>query len=305
LFFSGSDFLNPVGVMNSRNFRYGLAMLLVSGVVDARTLIFDSSSDSAQRSAPVQEPAREQAETYGLQESQPIVASGLPVAPATPAMSANSELYFMLEQLQTEVSSLRGLVEEQAFQIQQMKESDKSRYQDLDDRLLELNRRIDAGGASGASSSAPAYVAPSVVPVSDAGAVAPAVSVSAEPTEEQKREYQKAYALIAEKKFDEAIDRFHAYIEKYPEGELTGNAYYWLGEVYLVYPKLEQAKQAFMIVVRSFKGHRKESDALFKLGAVFDQLQDAASSETYLNEVQARFPDSTAAKLAKSYKMNR
>lgn len=299
--------------MNSRNFRFGLAMLLVSGVVDARTLVFESSSGSSQRSGSVQQPdVTGQAETYGMQDSQPIVASSLPAAPATPAMSANSELFFMLEQLQTEVSSLRGLVEEQAFQIQQMKESDKSRYQDLDNRLLELTRKLEAGGASsGASASAPAYVPPSVVPVSDTAAVdasvvpMPPAAANAEPSEEQKREYQKAYSLIAEKKFDEAIDRFHAYIEKYPEGELTGNAYYWLGEVYLVYPKLEQAKQAFLIVVRSFKGHRKESDALFKLAAVFDQLQDPVSSEKYLNEVQARFPDSTAAKLAKSYKINR
>jgi tol-pal system protein YbgF len=296
--------------MNFRNFRYVAAMCLVSCVVDARTLVFESSSGSPQRPATEQSSVGEQAQTYGLQEDQPIVASSLPVAPTAPAMSANSELYFMLEQLQTEVSSLRGLVEEQAFQIQQLKENDKSRYQDLDSRLLELTRKIEAGAAASGGGSTSAYSPPSVVPAADSGTGDSGLEqsssvVQAEPTEEQKREYQKAYSLIAEKKFDEAIDRFHAYIEKYPEGELTGNAYYWLGEVYLVYPKLEQAKQAFMIVVRSFKGHRKEPDALFKLGAVFDQLQDATSSEKYLSEVQARFPDSTAAKLAKSYKIKR
>lgn len=298
--------------MNSRNFRFVLAIWLVSSVVDARTLIFDSSSGSSQRPTAVQPSSvGEQAETYGMQSDQPIVASSLPVAPAAPGMSANSELFFMLEQLQTEVSSLRGLVEEQAFQIQQLKENDKSRYQDLDNRLLELTRRIESAGAASTGSSVSTYTPPSIVPAADANSAdadagqSSSAAVYGEPSEEQKREYQKAYSLIAEKKFDEAIDRFHAYIEKYPEGELTGNAYYWLGEVYLVYPKLEQAKQAFMIVVRSFKGHRKESDALFKLGAVFDQLQDPVSSEEYLSEVQARFPDSTAAKLAKSYKIKR
>jgi TolA-binding protein len=41
------------------------------------------------------------------------------------------------------------------------------------------------------------------------------------------------------------------------------------------------------------------------LGVSYDRLQNPAKSEQYLNEVQLKFPESTAAKLAKSYKINR
>ena len=35
---------------------------------------------------------------------------------------------------------------------------------------------------------------------------------------------------------EKAVDAFHAFINQYPESDLTPNAYYWLGEVYLVIP---------------------------------------------------------------------
>jgi len=125
------------------------------------------------------------------------------------------------------------------------------------------------------------------------------------PTVDQKREYQQAYDLIKNKNFEEAIKSLLLFIEHYPEGDLAGNAYYWLGEVYLVLPQLEEAKQAFSVVVSAFPMHRKAADALFKLGVSYDRLQDPARAEKYLNEVQLKFPKSTAAKIAKRYKINR
>lgn len=220
--------------------------------------------------------------------------------------SANSELFFMLDQLQQEVRMLRGLVEEQAYQIQLLQQSGKSRYKDLDGRILNLSKQF------GAIKDASAAVVP-VVPQGkkiDAGVDSSTSSLdeaisTAAPTLEQKKAYQSAYAFIKEKQFEQAIDAMHQFIDKYPEGELAGNAYYWLGEVYLVLPQLEQARQAFTIVIKSFPNHRKVADALFKLGVTYDRMQDPAQSEQYLNQVQASYPESTAAKLAKSYKINR
>ena len=252
------------------------------------------------------------------------------------ASSPNSELFFMIEQLQQELGQVRSLVEEQANQIHHLKRNAKSRYLDLDSRVLNLSKKLNskipakvssatrAGSPAAPLSSASAVVSdiapsiapsvvsailPAVVPVvsggTDSAMVAKPPVVAAEPTQEQKQAYQAAYALIKAKKYEEAVEAFHSFIEKFPEGNLTGNAYYWLGEVYLVLPQLEQAKQSFSIVVSAYPGHGKVADALFKLGVSYDRLQDPAKSEIYLNEVQKKFPKSTAAKLAKSYKINR
>jgi len=227
--------------------------------------------------------------------------------------SANSELFFMLEQLQQEVRYLRGMLEEQSNQIHRLKLNGKNRYRDIDSRVLDLSKKLSdvssVGSVSAIGSSLSAPVVP-VVSVGEVKAVATTESKASQtssslPSEAQKREYQQAYSLIKDKNFEEAIKSLHLFIERYPEGDLAGNAYYWLGEVYLVLPRLEQAKQAFSVVVSAFPLHRKAPDALFKLGVSYDRLQDPAKSERYLKEVQLKFPESTAAKLARSYNINR
>jgi tol-pal system protein YbgF len=230
----------------------------------------------------------------------------------------------MLEQLQQEVRYLRGMLEEQGNQIHRIKLNGKNRYRDIDSRVLDLSKKLS--GASSLESVSPigSSLSTPVVPVASIGVddlgaegqglnnvkvIAASAKVpqasSPLPSEAQKREYQQAYGLIKDKNFEGAIKSLHLFIEHYPDGDLAGNAYYWLGEVYLVLPQLEQAKQAFSVVVSAFPRHRKAPDALFKLGVSYDRLQDPAKSEQYLNEVQLKFPESTAAKLAKSYKINR
>ncbi len=54
-------------------------------------------------------------------------------------------LYNMVESLQREVQTLRGLVEEQTYQIRQMENEQRDRYLDVDSRLSELNRRMQVG----------------------------------------------------------------------------------------------------------------------------------------------------------------
>jgi tol-pal system protein YbgF len=279
---------------------------IFSSAIGAKTLIFQSNDANLQS-----EPASAEA---GNNASVQIVSP-----PATAAVSSiNSELFFLVEQLKQEVMMLRGLVEEQDYEIRQMQKLSKERYRDMDQRLQDLAKKvanadnIQAAPAPSQSSASAAVAASAnvVVPVAGVGEVVPVqppvASVGvAEQTEEQKVAYQSAYNYVRDKNFPEAIDALHAYVEKYPEGDLTGNAFYWLGEVYLVLPKLEQAKQAFSIVVKTFPGHRKLPDAIYKLAVTLDRLQDPAGAEQYLKQVQQQFPNSTAAKLAGNYTISR
>ncbi len=273
-------------------------LLLFSLHSPAKTLIFQSQPEPSpeRESAPTELEPAQQSTTYSTSRNDSSVSA-----------SAASELLFMIEQLQQEVRVLRGLVEEQAYQLRSLQESSKARYRDLDSRVMELTKSREAVSVPrvGTSASATAVVVPAADTPAGSNRKAPAETNGTVPTEEQKLAYQEAYQLIKERKFEQAVDALHAFIDKYPDGELSGNAYYWLGEVYLVIPKLEQAKQAFSIVVKSFPGHRKLPDALFKLAVTHDRMQDPAGSEKLLNEVQQKFPQSTAAKLAESYKISR
>ncbi|ARU56614.1 hypothetical protein OLMES_2561 [Oleiphilus messinensis] len=204
--------------------------------------------------------------------------------------AANAEMYFMLETLQREVLTLRGLVEELQHQVSVLKKQSRERYVDLDQRLLELNKReAQAVTPAGTQDTAGA-----VTSGDDAANQSSA-------TPEQKAAYQKAYELIKKKDFNKALDALHGFIADQPENELTVNAYYWLGEVYMVLPQLEQAKQAFTVVTSRYPEHRKAADALFKLGVVYDKLGDKQSAAQFLSSVAKQYPASSAAKLASDY----
>ena len=288
---------------------------VLSSTVGAKTLIFQSNDTSSQS----------ESEVSSSQQSVPVAQQDVPVARAVPSPTAvtpsvNSELFFLVEQLKQEVMMLRGLVEEKDYEIRQMQKLSKERYRDMDQRLQDLAKKVAdtdkreatraPSQSSAAIDSSETGIATPVVPVGAAGEVVPVQSASANmgvagETEQQKVAYQNAYNYVRDKNFPEAIDALHAYVEKYPEGDLTGNAFYWLGEVYLVLPKLEQAKQAFSIVVKTFPGHRKLPDAMYKLAVALDRMQDPAGAEQYLKQVQQQFPNSTAAKLAGNYTISR
>ncbi|MCP5160308.1 MAG: tol-pal system protein YbgF [Hahellaceae bacterium] len=214
------------------------------------------------------------------------------------AISANAELLMMMEQLQREVQTLRGLVEEQSYQIKLLKEQGRERYRDLDGRLLLLSKSSSAASAPvaeivqtpevGVVSESSTKAAPTQVQQNDKGASSDAAQT----------EYNKAYALIGAKDFSGAVTAFYAFIDHFPNSELTGNAYYWLGEVFLVQDQPEKAKQAFVVAARQFPEHRKVPDALYKLGMTSLRLSEKSQAELYLKEVVSRFPATSSAKLA-------
>ncbi|WP_375191880.1 tol-pal system protein YbgF [Marinobacter sp.] len=204
---------------------------------------------------------------------------------------ATAELFYMIQQLQGEVRRLQGEVEEQRHLINRLQEQGRDRYIDLDQRILELSEKLASQPAETAAASSPA-----------AAGTAPQMKEYRQPGAEERQAYEKILDLIRnQKKYDEAITRIYEFIDKYPEGDLTVNAYYWLGEVYLVKPQLEQAKQAFTIVATRYADHRKAPDAVYKLGITQDRLGEKQDARRTMNKVLEDYPSSSAADLARRY----
>ncbi len=204
---------------------------------------------------------------------------------------ATAELFYMIEQLQREVRQLRGELEEQRNQLERLSQQSRSRYIDLDQRILGLsesmNKPVEAG--------TPAAEEPASTP-------RPVSREYRQPAADERAAYQKIQKLIREdKNYDAAIGAIYDFIGKYPEGDLTVNAYYWLGEVYLVKPQLEQAKQAFTIVASRYPDHRKASDAVYKLGITLDKLGEADEAKRRMTTVVRDYPGTDAAGLAQQF----
>lgn len=206
------------------------------------------------------------------------------------AGQANAELFYMLEQLQREVRQLRGELEEQRNQLTRLSQQSRSRYIDLDQRILGLSEKVNQ--------QEPASSTEAPLPADQR----PTTRDYRAPSSEEQQAYQHIQTLIRDNKdYDAAIGELYDFIGKYPEGDLTVNAYYWLGEVYLVKPQLEQAKQAFTIVASRYADHRKAPDAVYKLGITLDKLGESEEARQQMNTVIRNYPDSGAATLAKQF----
>ncbi|TGN41478.1 tol-pal system protein YbgF [Marinobacter confluentis] len=207
---------------------------------------------------------------------------------------ANAELFYMIQQLQGEVRRLQGDVEEQRNQIDKLNKQARDRYIDLDQRILKLSSELAESDDSGSGTSGPADSGNNTKPVERRD--------YRQPTSEEREAYDRIQALIREdRNFNDAINGLYDFIDKYEEGDLTVNAYYWLGEVYLAEEQLEQAKQAFTIVATRYGDHRKAPDAVYKLGVTLDKQGETDEAKRRMEAVIRNYPDSNAASLSKKY----
>lgn len=216
-----------------------------------------------------------------------------PVAQGSAAAGSaapSGELFYQLQVLQEEVMQLRGLVEQHEQSIRRLKQQRLDDYMNLDRRIAEIGGGGAAAAAGGSSAAA--------------GSAAPggAAAASVEPTANEEETYRAAYNLVRERRFPEATSAFEAFLKQYPEGGLTPNAYYWLGELYLLEGNNEAARQRFETLLARYPGHRKEPDAMFKLAKVYHLEGRADDAGRLLRRVSDEHPGSSAARLANEYR---
>lgn len=222
---------------------------------------------------------------------------------------ANLELVKKLEFLQQEVQELRGRVEEQAYQMQQMQERQKKLYLDLDNRLREGTgtKPGNSGVSYSEEAEQPAPVAKdpgleqapsSPEPLSAAPTTSTVTSQVEDEAKVEEKAYQNAYHLIQGRDYEGGLVAFQKFVKDFPRGKYLPNAYYWLGEIYLTKGNVDLAANAFNTVYRNYPQHPKAADSLLKLGYVEYAKGHWKQSQELLNQVKSQFPGSTSAQLA-------
>lgn len=223
------------------------------------------------------------------------VAAAPPVSagPVSGNNQAQGELFYQLQLLQQEIMQLRGTVEEQGYQIKQLKDQSMERYIDLDRRL---GQAVTATAAK-------------VVPGSGRGPIE-AVGQPARPVikaqPDEKSAYDRAYALVTSRRFDDALEAFKQFVIDYPDGKYAPNSFYWMGELYqVITPQdLESARQVFTQLIDQYPDHAKIPDAMYKLGKVYFLKGNRSKSQELLNQVIADYStgsNSSAANKARQF----
>lgn len=298
----------------------------------------------------------------GVVEAQPYLPGQPPQGGQPVSASSNDALVMLLDQfreMRAELETLRGLVEEQGYELRNLQRESLDRYTDLDARLGALSSATPSpagvsapasldGAQQPASSRPVAAIAPAASTATQqtgiqpatgtpaptlttpAGAInAAAVPRSAEPavaaapaaastavaisntpaiptlqptvlTEQQQ--YQVALdSLLQEEQYQRSVAEFDQYLSMYPNGRFITNAYYWKGQAYLNLAMLNEARDAFEVIVNQYPDGRKVDDAMYSLGTVYDKLGDTDKARQLLRQVQSRYPNTSAANLADIY----
>lgn len=134
--------------------------------------------------------------------------------------------------------------------------------------------------------------APGRVPVGRA-AVAPRPGAVL-PAGTPKEQYTYALSLLRKRNYTGAETAFKAFIEKYPENDLSGNAMYWMGETFYVRKNFSEAARIFLDGYQRFPTGGKASGNLLKLAKSLSEIGEITSACASYNELLKTFPGAGA-----------
>ena len=269
-------------------------------------------------------------------ESQGLTLGGnsnaRPAPQASSPGSNNDALQLLLDQnrqLQAEVQALRGMVEEQGFEIRRLQRDSLNRYTDMDSRLQALESRAASSSvspATTASSSTPAQTGAASTlqpqsPATNAGITAPSDSTltassdrpvvtprSTRPNSSrgtlqpavlsEQQLYQMAYDSVINSNFELSVAEFDQYLSIYPQGRFVTNAHYWKGQAYLYLNRYTEARDSYEIILNQFDDSAKLPDAMYGLAQAYEGLGNLPQARQLLNDIKRQFPNTGAASLA-------
>ncbi|QNX89016.1 YbgF trimerization domain-containing protein [Acinetobacter seifertii] len=244
----------------------------------------------------------------------------------------NWELMQKNQQLENDIRTLRGQLEEQANDIEQLKKDLANRYTDLDQRLELLHQKVDPDSATqddssnttadntattntSAPSSQPTdgnkvVAAPPTSTTSGQQPSAPVTNAQqttaaqnqSNPLELEKAAYTVALDAYKQGGAKKAIAPMQNFIKNHPNSIYTGNAYFWLAEFHLATDPVNynEAKKNYNIVANQYPNSSKAPRALYQLYSIAKDVdKNTASANQYKNKLLTQYPKSEEVKFFK------
>ncbi|MBJ9720260.1 tetratricopeptide repeat protein [Acinetobacter calcoaceticus] len=231
----------------------------------------------------------------------------------------NWELMQKNQQLENDVRTLRGQLEEQSNDIEQLKKDLSNRYTDLDQRLELLNQKVDPESAPSdnpANSNTPAtasteasavdnkvvnatQTSSSTTPPSQPEASQPPSQNQSNSVELEKAAYTVALDAYKQGGAKKAIAPMQNFIKNHPNSVYTGNAYFWLAEFNLATDPVNynEAKKNYNVVATRYPNSSKAPRALYQLYSIAKDVdKNTASANQYKTKILSQYSKSEEAK---------
>jgi tol-pal system protein YbgF len=208
------------------------------------------------------------------------------------------QLLNQIEQLNAEISRLRGQIEVLSNQNDQLQKRQKDFYLDIDTRL----RKVESGQPDAAAATPPL----SLTPAPQAATASTAASGGARPagpgplTKEQEKSYDKGGSLFMAGNYADAIRAFETFMKDFPGSQLVPNAHYWIGLSYFNLKDYANARLTEESLIKNFPDSSKVPDAMLIIASVQQDQGDSGSARNTLEDVVAKYPASDAATKART-----
>lgn len=188
----------------------------------------------------------------------------------------SARMLYRLQLLVTELTRLKSLVKEQSVVLKKI-------IADRNKRRFEMATRLTG--------------------FDDLPSTDSAKNFEAKKAQEERAAYKIAFELASQQRFNEAVKFFQSFLADYPDGRLSADALFWIGEICLVLsePQIEKSRQAYMQLLQRFPEHEHAAAALYKLGHIYHQLGQKEKSEEFFGRVIQEYPASISAHLASTY----
>lgn len=190
-----------------------------------------------------------------------LVALALPTA----AVAQRADPVYVedrLNQLQQAISLLTGQIEQLQYKNNQLQQQLEKMQADYEFRL----EQVEKGGGR------PGGAAPARPTTPSTAAAPPPAGTAAGAAGAADQVYNDAFKKLQDGDYAGAEKGFKAFVQRYPQHALAGNAQYWLGETFYARRDYQNAMTAFAEGYKAYKASPKGPDNLLKLGVTLANL---------------------------------
>ena len=240
------------------------------------------------------------------------VAINLGATTANVPTNLNWQIMQKNQQLENDIRTLRGKIEEQGNEIEQLKHELTNRYTDLDQRLELLQQKIDPESATSAEDNQQ-DTPPSNTTITNPSSNTTAAAVNkspvvvstqntSEPSGLEKAAYTVALDAYKQGGAKKAIAPMQNFIKNNPNSVYISNAYFWLAEFNLAIEPTNyaEAKKNYGIVANQYPNSSRAPRAVYQLYNIAKEVdKNTAQANQYKAKLLKQYPKSEEASFFK------
>lgn len=110
--------------------------------------------------------------------------------------------------------------------------------------------------------------------------------------------YRSAFQFVKDKKYEDAIDSFNAFLFLHPQSNYSSNAQYWLSESIYALGDYKNAMINFAKVVENYPTSSKLADAKLKIGYCYYSIKKWKEARFIFSNIIKEYPNTSLSQLA-------